>query len=155
LAPRAVFELEGRVSGVEVVRYPGSPYEIVRPFWSNMGDVAARISGANELVATASFVRLLRELNVLALIGASGKSFYLPQSPAAGKRRLEPGELWTAASIVEPPANGSKTARFVEGPRVNASLIGGAAYHALLASALGDSEAAAPAREFVDISGLH
>jgi hypothetical protein len=119
-----------------------------------MGDVAARLSGAGELGEIATFIRLLRELNALALVGASGKSFYLPASPVAGKRRLEPGALWTVAAVVEPPPSGSGAARFVEGPRVNASLIGGAPYHALLATSLGDPDAERPSRDFVDASGL-
>lgn len=153
LAPRAVVELEDRVSGVEIVRYPGSPYEIVRPYWSNMGDVAARLSGSDELGATPAFIQLLRELNVLALIGASRKSFYLPASPVAGKRRLEPGELWTVAAVVEPSASGSGADRFVAGPRVNASPIGGALYHELLRTALEVPGVESSAQEFADASG--
>jgi hypothetical protein len=152
LAPLAVMFLERRVSGSEIVRYAGSPYEIVRSYWANMGDIAERVSDLRENPPTSEFIRQLRELNALALVGAAGTSFYLPASPVAGKRSVEPGELWTAAAVVEPRESGPF--RFVSGPRVNASLIGGAHYHALIAHALGDPEAAKPSRDFVDPSGL-
>jgi hypothetical protein len=152
LAPLAVSELDRRVSAAEIVRYPGSPYEIVREYWENMGDVAERVSSAGgELDATPGFIRVLRELNVIALTGSRGHSFYLPASPIAARGRVEPGELWTSASVVEPAGD---EVRFVSGPRVNASPIGGTAYQRLLSSALSDPEAGAPARDFSDAAGL-
>lgn len=152
LAPIAVSRLDRRVSAAEIVRYPGSPYEVVREYWENMGDVADRVSSAGvELDTTPGFVRVLRELNVLALTGREGRSFYLPASPIAARGKVKPGELWTAASVVEPAADGL---RFVSGPRVNASPIGGASYERLLAATLSDPEAGAPARDFSDAAGL-
>jgi hypothetical protein len=153
LAPGAVSALDARVAAAEVVRYPGSPYEIVRAYWANMGDVAERVRDAStEPDAAAAFVRFLRELNVLALTGASGQSFYLPASPVVAQGRVRPGELWLAPSVVEP--GGGAELRFVSGPRVNASPIGGAAYQRLLATTLDDPEATAPARDFEDSTGL-
>ena len=35
-APLAVASLERRLSGLEITRFPGSPYEIVRAYWQNM-----------------------------------------------------------------------------------------------------------------------
>lgn len=152
LAPLAISELDRRVSAAEVVRYPGSPYEIVREYWENMGDVAERVSShGGELDTTPGFVRLLRELNVLALTGALGRSFYLPASPIAVRGRVKPGELWTIDSVVE--SSGDEL-RFVSGPRVNASAIGGTAYQRLLSTALSDPEASVPARDFSDAAGL-
>jgi hypothetical protein len=152
LAPGAVSDLDRRVPAAEIVRYPGSPYEIVREYWENMGDVAERAASAgDELDTPSGFIRVLRELNVLALTGKEGDCFYLPASPIAAHGRVTPGELWTAASVVEPALEGL---RFVSGPRVNASAIGGALYQRLLAIAFDDPEAGASARDFTDRAGL-
>ncbi len=43
-APHAVTALERAVSGAEIVRFPGAPYEIVRPYWANMAAVRARFA---------------------------------------------------------------------------------------------------------------
>jgi hypothetical protein len=153
LAPEAVSELDQRASAAEIVRYPGSPYEIVRAYWANMGDVADRVAGAgSELDTTTGFVRLLRELNVLALAGAEGRSFYLPASPIAARGRVRPGELWLSESVLE-QGSGSEL-RFVSGPRVNASPIGGVAHQRLLSASLGDAEATSADRDFADPTGL-
>lgn len=151
-APRAISELDRRVSAAEIVRYPGSPYEIVRTYWSNMGDVAERLAAVeNELDTPSGFFRTLRELHVMALAGARADSFYLPASPIAAKGRVRPGEFWTAPSVVEPSGG---ELRFASGPRVNASKIGGSAYQGLLAATLDDPEAGAPTRDFTDATGL-
>ena len=151
-APEAVSGLDKRAPAAEIVRYPGSPYEIVREYWDNMADVADRVeAAASDLDGPSGFVRVLRELNVLALTGADGRSFYLPASPIAAKGRVKPGELWTDESVVEPVGT---ELRFVSGPRVNASPIGGAAYQRLLSTTLADPEAGAATRDLTDATGL-
>jgi hypothetical protein len=138
LAPGAVQRLESALSGVEVTRFPGSPYGIERPYWHNMIDVRehwlTREGAARE---AASFLRLLRELHVLALMGRGLDSFYKPASPGSD-RRVAPGAL-----LLESPrlARGSSETIFFDGPRVNASLLGGEGYLRELFSSLGDESA--------------
>jgi hypothetical protein len=137
-APVAVSTLDARVPAAEIVRYPSSPYEIVRTYWENLAEVRERLDAARaELGDVARFVSLLRELHALALVGSEGSSFYRPASPIAAKSGAEPFSLLSEASIVEESAHGM---RFVSGPRVNASLIGGAAYHVLLSECVADPE---------------
>jgi hypothetical protein len=146
-APHAVTELERRVSGSELVRFPGAPYEIVRNYWSNMADVREALG---PLEASAADPRKawgeLTRLHVMALLGASGRSFYRPASRVT-RRGLTPGALWqTAAETVETLAG----TRFVAGPRVHAPLLGGPGYAALLAELTGDPEATLGRRELRD-----
>jgi hypothetical protein len=151
-APAAVADLERRVSGTEIVRFAGSPYEIVRSYWENMASVASslrRLGAARG--TTEAFVRRLRELHAIALVGESGRSFYRPASPILEKEATYPGELLSTAPVVRETATGT---RFVSGPRVGAGLIGGAHYHQLLASSLDDPEALASARRTSDASGV-
>jgi hypothetical protein len=146
-APLALAELERRVSHAEVVRFAGSPYEIVREYWENMADVRARIDAANdELADTARFTQFISELNVLCHVGVSGKSFYRPASPVVEKERVAPGEFWRTPSVTEETSAG---VRFVSGPRVGAALIGGERYQLLLARSAGDEDALAAARSVV------
>lgn len=142
-APLALSELETRVSHVEIVRFPGSPYEIVRAYWENMGDVRARIGAAPDFVDASGFATLLRELNVLCHVGASGSNFYRPASPVVAKEGVEPGAFWQTPSVTEETPDGT---RFVSGPRVGAALIGGARYQGLLARSLDEEESLSEAR---------
>jgi hypothetical protein len=137
-APLSVGALEARAPSAEIVRFPGSPYEIVRPYWENMGLLRERLAAANgdlgtALADTASFIRLLRELHALVLVG-EGASFYRPASPVAAKERFEPGELATAPVVTEASAAGL---RFVSGLRVSASPLGGPHYVPLLLEGAG------------------
>lgn len=151
-APSAVAELEQRVSGTEIVRFVGSPYEIVRAYWDNMATVAARLRDLSAALSTAdAFVRLMRELHVLALAGESGRSFYRPASPIFEKESEGLGEFLRSASVTEETSQGT---RFVSGPRVGAGLIGGPHYHALLTESASDPGALAPARLIEDEAGL-
>jgi hypothetical protein len=146
-APLALSELEGRVSHAEIVRFPGSPYEIVREYWENMADVRACVDAApTALDDVARFTELVSELNVLCHVGASGNSFYRPASPVVGKHAVEPGTFWQTPAVIEETGAG---ARFVSGPRVGAALIGGERYQRLLARSVGDEEAVAVTRELV------
>jgi hypothetical protein len=146
-APHAVTALERRVSGSELVRFPGAPYEIVRNYWSNMADVRAalgRFEGA--LGDPLKAWRELAELHVTALLGADRRSFYRPASRVT-RRGLTPGALWQTPSELRETAEGT---RFVEGPRVHAPLLGGPGYGALLAELTGDPEATLDRREHHD-----
>lgn len=151
-SPSAVAALEARVSGTEIVRFPGSPYEIVRSYWENMADVSSRLRGLSDAPpTTALFVRLLRDLHALALVGESGRSFYRPASPIIAKEAAGIGEFLETESVTEETGEGT---RFVSGPRVGAGLIGGAHLHEILAELVLDPEALAPARVVRDGSGL-
>ncbi|MFC1642225.1 hypothetical protein ACFL5O_05985, partial [Myxococcota bacterium] len=46
-APAVVESLERRLSGIEITRFPASPYHIVRPYWDNM--IAVREAVAERL----------------------------------------------------------------------------------------------------------
>jgi hypothetical protein len=146
-APLAVMTLERAVSGVEVVRFPGAPYEIERNYWENMAAVRRRVP-ALEAVANEpeKALRELAELHVVALLGENLDSFYRPASRIA-KNGIAPGTLWqTPSRSVETPEG----TRFLEGPRVHAPLLGGTAYAELLAELSGDPTAALGRREHHD-----
>jgi hypothetical protein len=151
-APVALAALEARVSHAEIVRFPGSPYEIVRAYWHNMADVAERLAGLDaHLADTRGFIGLIRELNVISLVGASRRSFYRPASPVVAKQGLEPGALWHTPPITQETSEGT---RFVSGPRVGAALIGGDRYHGLLSTSVADPESLAPTRSVTTNDGL-
>jgi hypothetical protein len=146
-APHAVTALERSISGVDIVRFPGAPYEIERPYWENMA--AVRRHGAR-LEATLSDARTalreLSELHVVALLGESRQNFYSPSSRVA-KNGISPGRLWqTPSRTLETPEG----TRFLEGPRVHVPLLGGKGYGALLAELSGDPEATLERRELSD-----
>ncbi len=142
-APLAVAALEREVSGTELVRFPGSPYEIVRPYWENMSALRARLETSKEPEDARGFLRLLRDLHVLALCGENHASFYRPASPIALKGDAAPGGLLIEPAVTEEL---STHVRFVSGPRVNATAIGGERYQVLLAESLGDHAAAGASR---------
>jgi hypothetical protein len=150
-APGAVRALENRLSGVEITRYPGSPYEIVRSYWQNMLDVRDEAPSLDpSRQSTPEATHALRKLHVLALMGANLDTFYLPSSRIAA-RKVSPGALLTQPSQTEP---GPQETRFVSGPRVNASLIGGELYHRALFEFLSDPEASLPERTICAEDGL-
>lgn len=149
-APAAVAELEGEVPSSELVRFPGAPYELDRNYWSNMVDVRRRLPEleaklGDPLVALEELTRL----HATSLLGASGRSFYRPASPIAAKG-VHPGRLWQVETRL---AEEDGDVKFLSGPRVNASLLGGEHYAALLAEHAGDPEALSPRREHHE-SGL-
>jgi hypothetical protein len=117
-----------------------------------MADVAERLAGIDALVADErGFVGLLRELNVISLLGASRQSFYRPASPVVAKEGLEPGALWLTPSVTEETGDG---VRFVSGPRVGATLIGGERFQGLLSRSLADPGSLAAARSVTTDDGL-
>jgi hypothetical protein len=146
-APLAVMALERAVSGVELVRFPGAPYEIVRSYWDNMAAVRRRLPALEGLTShPEAALRELAELHVVALLGEKLDSFYRPASRIA-KNGISPGTLWqTPTRTRETPAG----TLFLEGPRVHAPLLGGAPYAELLAELTGDPAAALGRRVHAD-----
>jgi hypothetical protein len=142
-APLPLMAAERSISGIEITRFPGSPYEISRPYWMNMGAVRARL---DELDAASTndghLMACLRELHVIALMGADLQSYYQPASPISSGRAA-PGRLMHAATVVVEAQCGSL---IIRGPRVNAAPVGGARYHQLLYATLGEPEASLPRR---------
>jgi len=137
-APHAVIELERRIPSSEIVRFPGSPYEIVRNYWGNMAAVRERLGALFDLADRPADALLeLCRLHRVALLGADETSEYLPASPVA-KKGIEAGALFHRATRIEDTPTG---AVITEGPRVNAALLGEVRYWALLAEELGDAEA--------------
>jgi hypothetical protein len=143
--PKAVTELEARLSGAELVRFVGTPYELVRNYWRNMIDVrSAAEATLSELASTQDFVVWLRRLHVLALMGKTLDCFYRPASRIAGNA-VRPGRLYSASTrSVRTP----ERTLLLAGPRVGVGFVGGPHYHALLAAH--DPQALAPERELID-----
>lgn len=148
-APGAVSDLESRLSSVEIVRYPTSPYAVERTYWHNAADVRERaVTLRGELTRdVSSFVAALRELHVLQILGASLDSFYRPASPSTDGG-VDPGSFYLAPPrILE--RDGS-AAVFLDGLRVLAPAVGGTRAFAALCASVGDAEAARGPREIVD-----
>jgi hypothetical protein len=149
-APLALLALERCVSGIEITRFPGSPYEIARNYWQNMAAVRTRESRLEAALETDErFLRGLRELHVVALMGDDLQTYYQPQSPISSARAA-PGRLMLAPSVL---VETRETCLFVRGPRVRAAHLGGVEYHRALCQSLDDLEAMAP-RRFTDAAGL-
>lgn len=150
-APFAVLELERRAPSAEIVRFPGSPYELSRNYWRNMADVRRHVPRLFDL-ARDPFAALeeLRRLHGVTLLGENEDSFYRPGSPIARKGILAT-RLWLAPSRTVETHAGT---RFVEGPRVGARFLGGERYGALLAERAGDRGATAARLDHRDEMGL-
>lgn len=150
-APFAVLELERAVPSAEIVRFPGSPYELSRNYWRNM---AAVRKGVPRLLDRASDALAaldeLRRLHGVTLLGENDDSFYRPASPIAGKG-IGATRLWLTPTRTVETAEGT---RFVEGPRVGARFLGGELYGALVADRAGDPKATAARLEHHDEAGL-
>ena len=149
-APLALLAAERAVSGIEVTRFPGSPYEIARPYWQNMGAVRARVPHLEAaLDADSNFLRELCRLHVIVLLGENLHTYYQPQSPISSQRAA-PGRLMQTASVVlERP----DVSLFVSGPRVRAAYLGGLPYHRALYRDLTDPHADS-VRSLRDEAGL-
>lgn len=146
-APGAIAELETQLSAAEIVRFPGSPYEVVRSYWRNAIAVRRRLA-ERELPASGDELRaLLLELHELLLLGEPGSSgrssFYLPAS-LLGRKRPEPGRFYDVPSRVE--RRGAETI-VTSGARVSVPLLGGAHYWQLLADSVDDGGALADERQ--------
>lgn len=148
-APRAIAELEVDVPSVEIVRFPGSPYEVVRSYWRNAIAVRRELE-ARALPETPDELRaLIADLHELMLLGApehSGpRSFYLPAS-LLGRKRPEPGRFYEEPSRFE--RRGSESI-LTSGARVAVPLLGGSLYWQLLSESVDDEGALADEREVV------
>ena len=148
LAPQAVTALESKLSGVEIVRFPGAPYAIERDYWENM--VAVRERARREAPSHDDFQGWLRALHVVALMGANLDRFYMPASPIA-ERIVAPGALFSSVARILETRSGTI---YLDGPRVKVPLLGGEPYHRALAESVSDLEALAPTRHFLSSSGL-
>ena len=152
-APAAIAALETELSAVEIVRFPGSPYEVVRSYWRNAIAVRQRLE-ESELPRSPQQLRaLLLELHELLLLGAgdaeSRSSFYLPAS-LLGRKRPAPGTFYEVPTGVE--RRGAETI-LTSGARVSVPLLGGAHYWQLLADSVDDSGALAGERQ-LGLDGL-
>jgi hypothetical protein len=150
-APLAVALLERAVPSAEIVRFPGSPYEIPRNYWQNMASVRKLVPSLVERAREPeAALAVLRRLHVVALLGEDASSFYRPASPIA-KKGVWPSRLWLTPTRTVETASGT---RLVEGPRVGARFLGGDRYGALLAELSGDPGATAERLEHRDEAGL-
>jgi hypothetical protein len=146
-APGALATLEGELSGTELVRFPGVPYEIVRAYWENM--IAARNHALATLAELASEpLDWLRRLHVVALMGPGLSSFYRPASRIT-EGGVRPGTVYDTPVQVKR----GERALLLGGPRVGVGFVGGEAYHRLLAERAGDPECLLPARA-IESDGL-
>ena len=152
-APGAVAALEVELPSLEIVRFPGSPYEVVRAYWRNMIAVRRRIEQARAPNDARELRTLLLQLHELVLLGeadaAARSSFYLPAS-LLGRKRPAPGTFHEAASHIE--TRGDEVI-ITSGARVSVPLLGGPHYWQLLAESASDVEAVATARQ-VELDGL-
>jgi hypothetical protein len=147
-APHAVAELELQQPSLELVRFPGSPYEVVRSYWRNSLAVRRVLEARGpQLEEVAELRALLLELHELMLLGEPGaetrSSFYLPAS-LLGRKRPEPGRFYEVPTGLERRA--SETI-LTSGARVSVPLLGGALYWQLLSESVDDDGALAAERE--------
>jgi hypothetical protein len=150
--PRAVLELEQQLPSLEIVRFPGSPYEVVRAYWRNMLAVRRRLAGQLAPSEGSEFRQLLLELHELALLGerqsSQRDSFYLPAS-RLGRKRATPGVLYEVATGLE--RRGGEWL-LTSGARVSVPFLGGRHYWQLLAESV--SELVALEEREVELDGL-
>jgi hypothetical protein len=146
-APRAVAALEAELAGTELVRFPGTPYEIVRAYWKNMSDARKHaVATLGELESEP--LDWLRRLHVVLLMGSDLTSFYRPASRIT-EDGVRPGAIYTTPVHVKR----GERAVLLGGPRVGVGFVGGEAYHRLLAERAGDPGCLLPARE-IESDGL-
>jgi hypothetical protein len=152
-APRAVAALETELPNVELVRFPGSPYEVVRSYWRNSCAVRRELLEREPPNNAGELRELLLELHELLLLGEddaeSRSSFYLPAS-LLGHKRPAPGTFYEVPSSFE--RRGAETI-LTNGARVSVPLLGGANYWQLLGESVDDAGALSDERS-VSVSGL-
>jgi hypothetical protein len=152
-APQAVAELEARLPAAEIVRFPGSPYEVVRSYWRNACAVRARLDERGLPRNVEELRALLLELHELLLLGPSDadarSSFYLPAS-LLGRKRPAPGTFYEVPSGLE--RRGAETI-LTSGARVSVPLLGGLSYWQLLSESVDDPGALSDDRQ-LEIDGL-
>jgi hypothetical protein len=146
-APGALAALEAELSGTEIVRFPGVPYEIERAYWENMIDARKHaLATLGELESEP--LAWLRRLHVLSLLGTDLANFYRPASRIT-EGGVRPGAIYTTPVHVKR----GERALLLGGPRVGVGFVGGEAYHRLLAERAGDPECLLPARA-IESDGL-
>lgn len=152
-APGAVAELETQLPAVEIVRFPGSAYEVVRSYWRNSCAVRKRLVDYEPPRDASELRALLLELHELLLLGEgsaeSRSSFYLPAS-LLGRKRPAPGTFYEVPSELE--RRGTETI-LTRGARVSVPLLGGVHYWQLLAESVDDTGALNEARQ-LSVDGL-
>jgi len=152
-APRAVAELEAELPSLEIVRFPGSPYEVVRSYWRNLCAVRRELAAREPPASVAELRALLLELHELLLLGESDaerrSSFYLPAS-LLGRKRPAPGTFYEVPTGVE--RRGAQTI-LTSGARVSVPLLGGVNYWQLLSESVADDGALADERR-LNVGGL-
>jgi hypothetical protein len=152
-APRAVAALETELPSVELVRFPGSPYEVVRSYWRNSCVVRKELQEREPPRSVSELRELLLELHRLLLLGEdnaeSRSSFYLPAS-VLGRKRPTPGTFYEVASGIE--RRGAETI-LTSGARVSVPLLGGANYWQLLGESVDDAGATGDERS-ISVNGL-
>jgi hypothetical protein len=152
-APRAVAALETELPSVEIVRFPGSPYEVVRSYWRNSCAVRRELLEREPPNSARELQELLLELHELLLLGEanaeSRSSFYLPAS-LLGRKRPAPGTFYEVASAFE--RRGAETI-LTSGARVSVPLLGGFNYWQLLGESVEDAGAIGDERS-VSVNGL-
>jgi hypothetical protein len=152
LCPNTISAFESQVSASTLVRFPGSPYEVDRGYWSNMIDVRNEWeSKGNSLKNAQEFAQFLKRLHVISLIGQSGRSFYRPSSPIVSKSGARAGVFYDVPTKTLQELG---MTLFIDGPRVSAPFVGGQRYHELLARSLKDPGALEKEREVRDENGV-
>ncbi len=148
-APSAIAELEVELPSHELVRFPGSPYELVRAYWRNSLAVRKRWQQGSAPTDAAELRARLLELHELLLTGdarddAGGRSsFYLPAS-LLGRKRPTPGSFYDVPTGLE--RRGPESI-ITGGARVSVPLLGGDHYWRLLAESVDDEGALADERQ--------
>ncbi len=148
-APTAVAALEREISASEITRFPGSPYEVVRSYWRNAGQVRRSLSPLLADLGAARFSDALKGLHSIALDGARGDSRYTPASKLARDQR-NPGRFCEQAPALR---RAGEEVLIESGLRIGVPPVGGRSYHELLYASLGD-EAASGDRVHRDEQGL-
>jgi hypothetical protein len=137
-APAAVAELEVALPSSEIVRFPGSPYEVVRAYWQNSALARDALIERGVPTTAAELKALLLEMHRRLLVGDervdARSSFYLPAS-ALARKRATPGSFYDA-----PTGGDLRGAELIitSGARVSVPLLGGADYWQLLAESVSD-----------------
>ena len=132
-APEALAQLENEVAATEIVRFPASPYEIVRNYWLNVGKLTRDVDSSIDVPMDPHlFATWLRRRHVQLLLGQAFDSFYRPSSPIA-RVRVMPGAFYTRETRTV--AAGSHQ-YIIEGPRIKAIAVGGEVYHRLIRMSL-------------------
>jgi hypothetical protein len=147
-APVAVAALEAELPALEIVRFPGSPYEVERAYWRNSCSVRTRIVEGGLPENVTELRALLLELHELQLLGPVGdaqsrSSFYLPAS-LLGRKRPTPGSFYEVPTGLEHREGESW---LTSGARVGVPLLGGFNYWQLLAESVSDAAALADERQ--------